>query len=154
MEFARYNDFLLANTIGHHKKFRIWTWNSPGGNHWNQICYILINKRLRSSIKIARTRSFPAADIGSDHSLIMMTFQLHLKKILKPSSTRLRFDLDKLKDPKVTESFKAMVGGKFAPLVFLHKNETDIDSIINAFNTAVTETAEEVLGKKRAIKNP
>ena len=78
----------------------------------------------------------------------MMTFHLHLKKISKPRSTRLRFDLDKRKDPKVAEAFKAMVGGKFAPLAFLHENETDVDSITNAFNIAVTETAEEVLGKK------
>ena len=32
-----------------------------------------------------RTRSFPGADIGSDNDLVMMTFQVHLKKVRKPN---------------------------------------------------------------------
>ena len=41
----------------------------------------LVRKRFRSGVNIARTRSFPGADIGSDHDLLMMTFRLRLKKI-------------------------------------------------------------------------
>lgn len=37
--------------------------------------------RLRSSINRAQTRSFPGADVGSDHDMIMMNFLLRLKKI-------------------------------------------------------------------------
>ena len=33
-----------------------------------------------------RTRSFPGADIGSDHDLVMMTFQVRLKKARKPKT--------------------------------------------------------------------
>ena len=32
-----------------------------------------------TSVNIAKTRSFPGADIGSDHELVMMTFKLELK---------------------------------------------------------------------------
>ena len=32
-----------------------------------------------SGVNIARTRSFPGADIGSDHDLLMMTFRLRLE---------------------------------------------------------------------------
>ena len=41
----------------------------------------------------------------------MMTFRLHLKKISKPKHTRLKFDLEKLKDPNVLETFQAMIVG-------------------------------------------
>ena len=48
-------------------------WHSP--QHHNQIDYILVKKHCRSGVNIARTRSFPEADIGSDHDLLMMTFR-------------------------------------------------------------------------------
>ena len=45
------------------------------------------------------------------------------------------------------ETFQAMIVGKFAPLTFMNNEDTDLDSIITTFNTAVTETASEVHGK-------
>ena len=90
-----------------------------------QIDYILVRKRFRSGVNIERARSFPGADIGSDHDWLMMTFRLHLKKISKPKHTRLKFDLEKLKDPNVVESFQAMIGGRFAPLTIMSNEDTD-----------------------------
>ena len=79
LEFATFNDLVLANTLGHHKASRRWTLHSPNGQRHNQIDYILVRKRFRSGVNIARTRSFPGADIVSDHDLLM-TFRLRLKK--------------------------------------------------------------------------
>ena len=45
-----------------------------------------------------------------------------------------------------------MIGGKFAPLTIMSSEETDTDSMITTFNTAVTETAGEILGKHRQKK--
>ena len=77
----------------------------------------------------------------------MMTFRLRLKKINKPKHTRLKFDLEKLKDLNVLESFQATIGWRFAPLTIMSNEDTEIDSMITTFNTAVTETAIEVLGR-------
>ena len=41
-----------------------------------------------------------------------------------------------------------MIGGRFAPLTTMSNEDTDIDSMITTFNTAVTETASEILGKQ------
>ena len=71
----------------------------------------MLKTRFRSSINTGKTRSFPGADIGSDHDLVMMTIRLHLKKINKKGFTRIRFDLEKLKDPKIAEAFQAEIGG-------------------------------------------
>ena len=84
--------------------------------------------------------------------MLMMTFRLRLKKISKPKHTRLKFDLEKLKDPNVLETFQAMTGGKFAPLIIMSNEDTDIDSMITTFNTAVTETASEIFDKHRQKK--
>ena len=45
-----------------------------------------------------------------------------------------------------------MIGGKFAPLTIMSNDDIDIDSMITTFNTAVTETASEILGKHRRKK--
>ena len=105
-------------------------------------------------MNIARARSFPGADIGSDHDLLMITFHLRLKRISKPKHTRLKFYLEKLKDPKVLETFLAMIGGRFAPLTIMSNDDTDLDSMITTFNTAATETAGEILCKYRQKKRP
>ena len=48
--------------------------------------------------------------------------------------------------------FQVMIGGKFAPLTIMSNEDTDIDSMITNFNTAVTEAASEILGKHRQMK--
>ena len=47
-----------------------------------------------------------------------------------------------------------MIGGKFAPLTIMNSEDTDMDSMVTTFNTAVTETASEILGKHRQKKKP
>ena len=47
-----------------------------------------------------------------------------------------------------------MIGGKFAPLTIMNKEDTDMESMITIFNTAVTKSAGEILGKHRQKKNP
>ena len=96
-----------------------------------------------------KTRSFPGADVGSDHELVLMTFKLRLKKMKKEQLSRLRFDLEKLRDPRITEQFQANIGGRFAPLLALGNN---IDDVVDNFNTAMIEAASEVLGKSRPKK--
>ena len=45
-----------------------------------------------------------------------------------------------------------MTGGKFAPLTVINNTDSDVDSMITTFNTAVTEIASEILGKHRQKK--
>ena len=84
LEFASYNNPKVANTSGAHKLSRRWTWHSPGGDYHNQIDYIILKRHFQSSKNIAKTRSFPGADIGSDHELVIMTFKLRLQRVKKP----------------------------------------------------------------------
>ena len=47
------------------------------------------------------------------------------EKKSKPKHTILKFDLEKLKDPNVLETFQAMIGGRFAPLTIMSNEDTD-----------------------------
>ena len=116
--------------------------------------YILGKKRFRSGIKTARTRTFPGADVGSDHDMVMITFQTRLKNSRKPTQPRIRFDLEKLNDPTVMSAFRATIGGRFAPLATLVDEDADLDSMVTHFNKAVTDTAAELLGKQRRKRKP
>ena len=84
----------------------------------------------------------------------MMTFQVRLKMARKPNQPRLRFDLEKLRNPDVACTFQATIGGKFAPLIGLSDEDMDMDTMITTYNTAVTDAASEILGKERRRKKP
>ena len=58
------------------------------------------------------------------------TFRIRLKKARKSNQPRLRFDLEKLRDPDVACTFQATIGGKFAPLIGLSDEDRDIDTLI------------------------
>ena len=146
---------MLANILGNHKPSGRWTWHSPEGTHHNQTDYILVKKRFRSGIKTARTRTFPGADVRSNHDMVMMTFQTRLNS-RKPTQPRITFDLEKLNDPTVMSAFQATIGGRFAPLAMLVDEDADLDSMVTHFSKAVpvTDTAAELHGKQRRKKKP
>ena len=147
------NQLVVANTFGSLKTSRKITCHVPDGKTHNQIDYIMMKERFKTSVDIAKTPSFPGADIGSDIELVMMTFKLHLKGAKKQCDTRIRFDLEKLKDPEVAEIFQTKIGGKFAALSILDSGMV-MDMLTDTFNTAVTDTANEILGKYRPVKKP
>ena len=83
-----------------------------------------------------------------------MTFRVRQKKARKPNQPRLRFNLEKLRDPDVAFTFQATTGEKFSPLIGLRDEDMDINTMITTYNTAVTDAANEILGKERPRKKP
>ena len=82
---------------------------------------------------------------------MLTTIKLKLTTKLFTKSSRIRFDLEKLKDPKITEMFPAKVGGKFAALCVLN---SDVDTLANSIKDGLLSTAEEVLGRRRKKIQP
>ena len=104
LEFECSKDLTIANTLYPHKRSWRTTWHSPDGNTQNQIDYILTPQRFKSTINKPETRTFPCADVGSDHDLVMMTINLKNRKDKNP---RIRFDTEKLQDPNIAKHLKA-----------------------------------------------
>uniref|UniRef100_H3A2T9 Uncharacterized protein n=1 Tax=Latimeria chalumnae TaxID=7897 RepID=H3A2T9_LATCH len=113
LEFASFYHLVLENIIHPHKPSQGITWHAPDRWLHNQPNYILTEKHFQSSINMTGTRIFPGADIGSDYDLVMMMLKLKLKKHPGPANTRIRYDLEKLKDPNIEEDFKSQISGKF-----------------------------------------
>ena len=93
IEFCQENTLVIENTLFQQHRRRLYTWTSPGGQHWNQIDYILCNQGWRSSTQSAKTRL--GADCGSDHELLIAKFRLKLKKVGK-TTRPFRYDLNKI----------------------------------------------------------
>ena len=150
LEFPEMNHLVVANTLHPHKVSRRVTWTSSDGRAKNQIDYILVGKRFRSSIIKNKTRSFPGADVGSDHHLVMMGFKLKLKRIPKKKPARIKYNVQNLKDPTIRRQFEVTIGGRFAPLMQLG----DVEAMTEGFTRVCNETAMKVLGKEKRVIKP
>ena len=84
----------------------------------------------------------------------MMNFKLRLQRMKNQGNIRIKFNLEKLKDPKIAENFRATMGGKLAPLLDLDNQDTEVDTLINSFNTAVTETANDIFDNHLPANKP
>ncbi|XP_023216842.1 uncharacterized protein LOC111619366 [Centruroides sculpturatus] len=80
LQFAIKNSFSITNTVFKHHYRRLSTWTSPTGEYKNQIDYVLIRTRWRSSVNNVRAR--PGAFCNSDHKLLKaeVTLKLHTTK--------------------------------------------------------------------------
>ncbi|XP_022184225.1 uncharacterized protein LOC111043552 [Nilaparvata lugens] len=98
--FASTHDLVVTNTWFKQPKRRLYTWKSPSDKPEkvirNQIDFIMINKRFRNSCMTMRT--YPGADILSDHNPLVGDFRIRMKKIKKKSPPP--FDLRKLRYEK------------------------------------------------------
>ena len=93
IEFCQENALVIASTLFQQLKRRLYTWISPGGQHLNQIDYILCSQRWRSSVQSAKTRL--GAGCGSDHKLFSAKFRLTLKKVWKITRP-FKYDLNQI----------------------------------------------------------
>ena len=72
----------------------MYTWKSPGDISRNHRDCIMINERFRNCVKQART--YPGADINSDHNPVILKFKVKLKKI-KINQAQSQIDYNLLK---------------------------------------------------------
>ncbi|KAK2702859.1 hypothetical protein QYM36_018549 [Artemia franciscana] len=93
IDFCRDNELFIMNTMFRHRERRKVTWRSPDGRTANMIGYILLSKRLKSSV--LNTVSIAGGDFDSDHVLVMSELCLRIRKPqqLKKSLPRHRVDL-------------------------------------------------------------
>uniref|UniRef100_A0A8D8ZLR6 Craniofacial development protein 2 n=1 Tax=Cacopsylla melanoneura TaxID=428564 RepID=A0A8D8ZLR6_9HEMI len=107
--FAVTNQLAVMNTWFKLHPRRLYTWKSPmdkpGKIVRNQIDYILISKRYRNAITSVKT--YPGADIQSDHVPLVATFKVKLKRITTKNMKM--YDLRKLKDPHSKQTAKQIL---------------------------------------------
>ncbi|XP_067004726.2 craniofacial development protein 2-like, partial [Anabrus simplex] len=93
VEFCTDHNLVLANTWFKHNKRRLYTWTRHGDTRRSQIDLIMIRQRFKNRVLDCKT--FPGADVDSDHNLLVMKCHLKFKKLKKGQNAK-RWDLDKL----------------------------------------------------------
>ena len=78
IQFCQENKLIIANTSLQQPVRKLHTWNSPGDISRNQIDYIMLNERFRNCIKQAKT--YPVADMNSDHNPVVVKINMKLKR--------------------------------------------------------------------------
>ena len=119
LQFCEENNMMIANTYFQHPKRRLYIWRSPGDIYRNQIDYSLINKRLRNGVKQPRT--YPGADVGSDHNPLMIRMIIKLKKS-KKRQMNLQMELNLLKHNVYKRMYAVEMQNQFEAL---SKEEAD-----------------------------
>uniref|UniRef100_A0A8D8VC16 Craniofacial development protein 2 n=1 Tax=Cacopsylla melanoneura TaxID=428564 RepID=A0A8D8VC16_9HEMI len=100
--FAVEQDLIVTNTFFQHHPRRLYTWKSNDKVTRNQIDFLLINRRFRNSITDIKT--YPGADVQSDHNPLVASLQTIFKKVKK--KTVKRFDYRKLKRGTIKDTVK------------------------------------------------
>ena len=78
LEFVTFNDLVLANTFGHHKASRRWTWHGSNRQHHNQIDYILDYTLVRKRCTQSPDHHSTAFSLHKKHSSSLTFFSLLL----------------------------------------------------------------------------
>ena len=79
---------------------------------------------------------------------------LKLKEIIKPTSSRIRYEVNKLRHEAVRKEFTLELRNRFAVLEEPEDDDYDINSKWARFSKAYINTAENVLGRKRKSSKP
>ena len=120
------------------------TWHSPDKITHNEIDYICVNSKQRSSIK--DVRSYRGADCGSDHTILIGKVKVKFKRLTKRKLENRPLDITKLRDNQIAENYRVELKNRFDALVTI---DDDLEQKWTSFKTAITEAAKNTLGNIR-----
>jgi len=150
VEFCRRRKMMITNTWFEHEKRRRYTWKKAGNTGRYQLDYILVRQRYGNSVKNAR--SYPGADIDSDHNLVMMTAAVRLKKNVKKRLSRKKWQLEDIE----TKTAAFQEGLREELTKRSDGQRTSVEEEWKEFRDAVKKSAKETIGycKARKAKKP
>ena len=121
--FVMQTNLCITNTkFKQAKASRRWTWESPDQKTHNLIDYIIVSRNLMSSVR--NSRSFPSADVGSDHQLVIANIRLKLK--IKKRETRIKkVNIQNLKVDKIRNEFHERIEEKWEMII--QESEVDVE---------------------------
>src|ERR1700733_11359088 len=142
IEFCYGNSMSIMNTWFEQPKRRLYTWTSPDGKHKNQIDYILINKRWKSTINDVRTK--PGAHCGTDHELLVASLKIKLKKLRKGER------LTTYDCKGITPEYRTEIRNRFEVLEMDEiEGEMDTENLWKKVKGTILEAAEMHMPKKK-----
>lgn len=147
VEYAVKNRMLVCNTNYSKHARRLYTWKSPGDMVRNQIDYIMINQRYKNMVLDCQT--YPSADCGSDHVLLVAKCRLRMKKMKGENKAVDRIPISPINDRKVQKIFRSTVEQRIAGM----KEIEDPREAWNEWKEVILKTAAETIPREKRRKN-
>uniref|UniRef100_A0A8D9EQ38 Craniofacial development protein 2 n=1 Tax=Cacopsylla melanoneura TaxID=428564 RepID=A0A8D9EQ38_9HEMI len=139
--FAESHNLVVMNTWFRQPPRKLYTWKSPmdkpGKIVRNQIDYIMMNKRYRNSCIAMKT--YPGADIQSNHVPLVGTFKIKMKRIIPKKQQT--FDFRRLKDEQIRKNVRTTLNAKMD----CNTQMNNIDATLTHFQKVVQEVKGEFL---------
>ncbi|RUS80216.1 hypothetical protein EGW08_012012 [Elysia chlorotica] len=148
IQFCEEHQLIIANTHFKQTARKLYTWKSPGDVSRNQIDYIMISNRFKNNVKSVKT--YPGADIHSDHNPVVAKLQIKLKVCNKPTKHSAKIDISALKMSTIQEQYLVTVKNKFESLMNITDSQEAVDKrevIENrweALKTSMQEANEQI----------
>ncbi|GFS27514.1 RNA-directed DNA polymerase from mobile element jockey-like, partial [Elysia marginata] len=151
IQFCEQHDMSVINTHFKQPKRRLYTWKSPGDVTRNQIDYLAINSRFKNAV--SKCKTYPGADIGSDHAPVIMKINIKLKIPRRKPTKAAKYDVSQLKNEELQKKYAVEVKNRFQCLMLENRtheaNEENVNNIWDSLKIAITETNESMLPKAK-----
>lgn len=137
--FAETHNLLITNTFFQQRNTnRLATWKSPDGHYRNQIDFILIRRRWKSSVISARAYWGPVGRLISDHAAVVTSMRLRLKRFKAKPKYRM-IAVERFKMPDICNRFAALLTSSeknsSQPSTLDEKWKTFRDTVVHAAKT-------------------
>ena len=144
LEFCSANDLFVTNIGFRHHLRRKTTLISPDGRTKNEIDYILIRSRFKSST--LNCRAYPKADCGSDHNLVAARLRLRFtEKKAITTIRKVRWNVEKLREEEQHKAYNEELAH------VLRNTPSDLstmDNQLETVKTTITIAAKGTIGKR------
>lgn len=149
VQFCQEQDLIIMNTFFKLHPRRLYTWISNANrNVKNQIDYITVNRRFRNIIK--STKTYPGADVFSDHNLLVATVKLKMKRCVKKRHMP-HIDVRRLDDPEIKALVQNEIQTKLNNVNERQQNE-DIESTWCNIKEAINSVTRDRLKSSGPVK--
>ena len=145
LDFLKQNELYVTNTKFQGVEKRKWTWKSPEGSTRNMIDLILVEKKYKHMI--TQCRSFPSADIESDHQLVLCNIRMKMTLKRRKTTTGLTKHYDRSKLVGESDVIRKRVE-ESTPI----DSNVDIDERTNKITMILREAAAGMEMEKRPRK--
>ena len=141
-------ELVIGGSVIPHKRIHKATWVSPNYTVENQINHFCISRKFRRTLLDVRVMR--GADASSDHHLLMGKLQLiKLKQSGRYVASRMKYDINSLKDPFIAQQFCITTRNKYQDLQDMQDPGDSIDASWDSLKKVWTEASEEILGRKK-----
>ena len=80
------HELLITNTVFRLPTRRKTTWMHPRSKHWHLIAYVIVRRKDRQDLKVAKTRC--GADCWTDHRLVVSKLNLRIQPVRQQKARR------------------------------------------------------------------